>query len=114
MANATRQKINIGKGNMSRLSLFIYGRLHPRIHRWLNGAGFCAAVGWLYYALVYKQFINRFISGNLQFLDILLGLPLVIALAPVIYALIYWSVKWAVILLYPQGISMPVDENKND
>lgn len=97
---------------MSRLSLFIYGRLHPGIHRWLNGAGFCAAMGWLYYALVYKQFISRFISGNLQLLDILVGLPLVIALAPVLYALIYWSAKWMIIFFRPQWISMPpeVDE----
>ncbi len=92
---------------MTKLSMFLYGQLHPKLHFWVNLSGFATAGAWLFYALVVKDFIGRFLAGNLQFLDILVGLPLVIALAPVLYALVYWSVKWLVILIAPHLIRLP-------
>ncbi len=96
---------------MTKLSLFLYGRLSPRVHRTANWIGMGVALSWLYFALVYKQFISRFITGKLQLIDLLVGLPLVIALAPVLYALVYWSVKWLVIIFWPHLISAPIDHD---
>ena len=57
--------------------------------------------GWLYWAFVEKGYISRMLKGELALVDMLVGLPLVIALAPVLYGLFYWLVKWIALLFIP-------------
>lgn len=63
---------------------------------------------WLYFALIEKSFLNNFISGQTLFVDLLLGLPVVLLFAIIIYAMIYWVFKIIIILLAPYLL----EENK--
>jgi len=68
-----------------------------------------APVGyWLYFTLVEKSFLDNFIKGQTLFIDLLLGLPIVLLFAIIIYAMIYWTLKVATILVAPYLL----EENK--
>lgn len=58
-------------------------------------------VYWLYFSLIEKSFLQNFIEGQTLFVDLLLGLPVVLIFAVVIYAMIYWFLKLVIILLAP-------------
>lgn len=59
---------------------------------------------WLHFALVEKQFLDNFFSGQSLFVDLLLGLPVVLIFAIVIYAMIFWVLKLAIVLLMPSWV----------
>jgi hypothetical protein len=65
---------------------------------------------WLYFALVEKSFLDNFIKGQTLFVDLLLGLPVVLLFAVIIYAMIYWTLKVITILVAP----FLLEENKLD
>ncbi len=90
----------------SYLAKFLYGKLSPRIHFIANMLGLFSAFYWLYYTLFYKEFFSAYFSGKLTLIDLLVGFPLILSLAPVLYALVYWLIKWGVIFLIPDKITV--------
>ncbi|MDX1796550.1 MAG: hypothetical protein R3219_07475 [Hydrogenovibrio sp.] len=71
-------------------------------------------VYWLYFSLIEKSFVQNFIEGQTLFVDLLLGLPVVLIFAVVIYAMIYWLLKLVIILLAPTMIEKlpPLNEEE--
>lgn len=65
----------------------------------LGGTGY-----WLYFAFVEKAFLEIMFAGKALFVDLLLGLPVVLIFAVVVYAMIFWLLKVALILVLPQYI----------
>lgn len=63
---------------------------------------------WLYFTLVEKSFLDNFIKGQTLFVDLLLGLPVVLLFAVIIYAMIYWTLKVVTIIVAPYLL----EENK--
>lgn len=59
---------------------------------------------WLHFAFIEKAFLETVFSGQALFVDLLLGLPVVLIFALVVYALIFWGLKVVMILLTPQWI----------
>ncbi|WP_127470888.1 hypothetical protein [Thiomicrorhabdus aquaedulcis] len=54
---------------------------------------------------VYRKIVNsKIITGEAVIVDLVFGLPLVLSLAVVVYAMIYWSIKVAFIYLLPQAM----------
>ncbi len=96
---------------MSRFYLFLYGTLTPGLRKISEIAGAISVISWLYFTFIYKRFIVRFLEGSLTLVDLLVGLPLVIALAVVIYATVVWLIKWLVILFSPQHVVPPRDDD---
>lgn len=68
---------------------------------WLSLAGLGY---WLYFAFIEKAFLDRMLGGTALFVDLLLGLPVVLIFALVVYALIYWGLKVLVILFLPNWL----------
>ncbi|KUJ72142.1 hypothetical protein [Thiomicrospira sp. WB1] len=66
-------------------------------------------VYWLHFAFIQKAFWQTVLSGQALFVDLLLGLPVVLIFAVVIYAMIYWVLKLLLIFLWPQAIEMLPD-----
>ena len=61
-------------------------------------------VYWLNFAFIEKAFLERVFGGEALFVDLLLGLPVVLIFALVIYAIIYWGLKVLVMLFLPKMI----------
>lgn len=80
---------------------FFYCDFTPPMHRRISMIGWGLAVAWLYWSLVEKAYFVRMMKGELALVDMLVGLPLVIALAPVLYGLFYWLMKWIALLFIP-------------
>ncbi|NCN43118.1 MAG: hypothetical protein CO158_00800 [Piscirickettsiaceae bacterium CG_4_9_14_3_um_filter_43_564] len=59
---------------------------------------------WLYFAFIEKAFLDRVLGGTALLVDLLLGLPVVLIFALVVYALIYWGLKVLVIVLLPNRL----------
>jgi hypothetical protein len=59
---------------------------------------------WLHFTFVEKAFLQKIMAGEAVIVDLVFGLPLVLSLAVVVYALIYWSIKVALIYLLPQAM----------
>lgn len=84
--------------------LFSNSKIHPKLNIYaVLLAGF-SVVYWLYFAFLEKALLAKLLSGQAMIIDLIFGLPLVLAMAIVIYALIYWSIKLLLILFFPQGI----------
>ncbi len=96
---------------MSRFYLFLYGTLTPGLRKISEIAGAVSVISWFYFAFIHKRFFIRFMDGSLTLVDLLVGLPLVIALGVVIYATAVWLIKWLVILVAPQHVEPPGDDD---
>ncbi|MGC9386804.1 MAG: hypothetical protein ACP5D0_07660 [Hydrogenovibrio sp.] len=59
---------------------------------------------WLHFAFIEKAFLAKMLAGEALFVDLLLGLPVVLVFALVIYAMIFWSLKVVIIFLWPSQI----------
>lgn len=92
------------------LDHFRYGQLPKPIHRLMVAIGLFAGVSWLYFSIIEKQLIERLISGQAELLDALIGFPLVLALAVVVYAIIVWAIKLLIILIAPHWIELPAED----
>lgn len=92
------------------LDHFRYGQLPKPIARLLFILGLTAALAWLYFSIIEKQLIDRLLSGQTELLDALIGFPLVLALAIVVYAIIVWALKIVIIFLAPHWIEMPAED----
>lgn len=61
-------------------------------------------VYWLNFAFIEKAFLETVFEGQALFVDLLLGLPVVLIFAVVVYAMIFWALKVLIILFLPQMI----------
>jgi hypothetical protein len=68
-----------------------------------------AAIAWLYFTLINHAFIARILVGQTDLLDLILGLPLILSLAVVIYAMAYWAAKLMIIVWKPHWLAFPDD-----
>lgn len=59
---------------------------------------------WSHFAFIEKEFLEKVFTGDAMFVDLLFGLPIVLIFAIVIYAMVSWSFKVLIILLYPAGL----------
>lgn len=90
--------------------LFLSCQLIPSVHGWAHIVALGAVVGWFYFTFVIMAFWERFFSAKLILIDLLAGFPLVLALGAVIYGLVYWLIKWTVILIRPAWLDCEEDD----
>ena len=84
--------------------LFSNSKIHPKFNRYVVLLACFAVCYWLYFAFFEKALLSKLLSGQAMIIDLVFGLPLVLAMAIVIYALVYWSIKVSLILFFPNGI----------
>jgi len=84
--------------------LFRNSKIHPRLDKYAILASLLSVFAWLYFAFVEKSLMSKLFEGKALIVDLVFGLPLVLAMAIVVYALVYWSLKLIVIFLIPQAI----------
>lgn len=86
------------------LCLFKNSHVHPSLNRYLMLISWLAVAAWLYFAFIEKALWSKLFSGEAILVDLLLGLPLVLMLAVVVYATLYWLLKLLVVVFLPQAI----------
>lgn len=86
------------------LCLFRNARLSPMFHILASLISWGTVFYWLYFSFIHKSFLENVFAGKALMVDLLLGLPVVLVFAIVIYAFLYWSIKLLVILLFPHTI----------
>ncbi|WP_019896455.1 hypothetical protein [Hydrogenovibrio halophilus] len=89
--------------------LFRNSRILPPWHIWVLIASLSGVGYWLHFAFIQKAFWQTVLTGQALFVDLLLGLPVVLIFAVVIYAMIYWVLKLSLIFLWPQAIEQLPD-----
>ena len=67
---------------------------------------------WLNFTFIEKELVFKVVAGEAILVDLLFGVPLVLMLAVVVYATIYWFLKLVVVYLFPQTI-MPISDYDN-
>lgn len=96
------------------LDLFRYGVLPRSMHLIMLGLGWLAALYWLYFTIIHKELLQRLLKGETHLLDALVGFPLILALAVVVYAIVFWLLKVVVILIAPHRLTMPKEEGEHE
>lgn len=96
------------------LCLFRNTKIHPSLNRYTVFISMLAVFGWLYFTFIHKDLLNKLFAGQALIVDLVFGLPLVLALAVVVYATSYWFLKLAIILLIPQAILKIEPDNDNE
>lgn len=86
------------------LCLFRNTKIHPRLNKYAILVSLMAVLGWLYFTFIEKNLLQKLFEGQALIVDLVFGLPLVLALAIVVYATVYWVLKLLVIVLLPQAI----------
>lgn len=86
------------------LCLFRNTKLHPTINLFAIIISLASVAGWLYFTFIHKNLMKMVMEGQALIVDLVFGLPLVLALAVVVYATVYWVLKLLVILLMPKFI----------
>jgi len=86
------------------LCLFRNTKIHPRLNKYAILVSLIAVLGWLYFTFIEKSLLKKLFEGQALIVDLVFGLPLVLALAIVVYATVYWVLKLLVIVLLPQAI----------
>ncbi|WP_044406202.1 hypothetical protein [Thiomicrospira microaerophila] len=109
MKNTSQKPDNHPPSRDPLMALFRYGKLPKITHQLLLAASLIAASYWLYFAIVKMQLLPRFLAGEALILDAVVGFPLVLALAIVVYAVVFWLVKLMVIIFYPSWLTLPSD-----
>lgn len=84
--------------------LFRNSKIAYPLSLWVWLASIAPVFYWLYFAMVEKDFLHNFVSGKSLFVDLLLGLPVVLIFGVVIYAMVFWVLKLLIILLMPSWI----------
>ncbi|MEA1988381.1 MAG: hypothetical protein U9N57_04120 [Pseudomonadota bacterium] len=86
------------------LCLFRNTKIHPGLNKYAILVSLIAVLGWLYFTFIEKSLLQKLFDGQALIVDLVFGLPLVLALAIVVYATVYWLLKLLVIVLLPQAI----------
>jgi hypothetical protein len=89
------------------LCLFRNSVLQPSVNRIGVLLSWLAVLAWLYFSFVEKELWFKLLAGDAILVDLLLGIPLVLMLAVVVYATVYWFFKLIIIALFPQAV-LPV------
>lgn len=84
--------------------LFKNSHIHPRINLYVVLVSLLSVVAWLYFAFIEKELMTKLFEGQAIMVDLLLGIPLVLMLAVVVYATVYWFFKLLIVYLLPQAI----------
>lgn len=92
--------------------LFRNSQIEPRLNRYVILLSLIGVMAWLYFSFVEKSLVGKVLSGEALIVDLVFGLPLVLMLAVVVYACIYWGCKLLIILLLPDSIIMKSDETQ--
>lgn len=92
------------------LCLFRNSKIHPKLDKYAILASLMSVFAWLYFAFIEKALMSKLLEGKALIVDLVFGLPLVLALAVVVYATVYWTLKIILIYLLPQAI-IHHDEN---
>jgi len=87
------------------LCLFRNTKIDSRINHYVVLISLFAVVAWLYFTFVEKALMQKLFDGQALIVDLVFGLPLVLALAIVIYATVYWTLKLLIIFLLPQFVT---------
>jgi len=86
------------------LCLFRNTKIHPKLNKYAILISLIAVLGWLYFTFIEKNLLQKLFEGQALIVDLVFGLPLVLALAIVVYATVYWVLKLLLIVLVPQAI----------
>jgi len=89
--------------------LFKNSHLYPKVNFYIIAAAWIGVLFWLNFTFLEKELVFKVMSGEAILVDLLFGLPLVLMLAVVVYATIYWFLKLVIVYLFPQAI-MPASE----
>lgn len=94
------------------LCLFRNTKLQPIINLFAILISLASVIGWFYFTFIHKNLFEMLFEGQALIIDLVFGLPLVLALAVVIYATVFWVFKLIVILLLPKLVVQvdPEDE----
>lgn len=92
------------------LCLFRNTRFHPKFNPWMVALSWLAVFFWLEFAFIEKALVEKIFAGHAMLVDLVFGLPLVLALAIVIYAMVYWTVKVICIFAFPMLVEQVPDE----
>ncbi|GAB6070296.1 hypothetical protein JCM30760_13930 [Thiomicrorhabdus hydrogeniphila] len=95
------------------LCLFRNTKLHPLLNLIAILLSLSSVVGWLYFTFVHKNLFEMLFEGQALIVDLVFGLPLVLALAVVIYATVFWVFKLIIILLLPKMV-LHIDPNDDN
>ena len=87
--------------------LFKNSHLVPKVNFLLVALAWLGALAWLNFTFIEKDLVFKVIAGDAILVDLLFGVPLVLMLAVVVYATIYWFLKLVVVYLFPQAIMPP-------
>lgn len=90
--------------------LFRNSHIHPRLNRYVILLSLFGVIGWLYFAIIEKSLVSMLMSGEALIVDLVFGLPLVLMMAVVVYATIYWACKLLIIIALPKFIMPPTPE----
>jgi len=97
------------------LCLFRNTKLHPKINQVVVLLSLMSVIGWLYFTFIEKSLMQKLFAGQALIVDLVFGLPLILALAVVVYATVFWALKLIIIFTMPSAIIHidPEDENSN-
>jgi hypothetical protein len=93
--------------------LFKNAHIHPRLNRYVSLVGWVGALAWLYFAFIEKALVYKLFQGEAILVDLLLGVPLVLMMAVVVYATLYWLLKLLIVYVWPQAM-VPVEHKQSD
>ncbi len=96
------------------LCLFKNSKLSLPFHLFAFLVGWGGVIYWIYFSFIHKSFLANMISGQALFVDLLFGLPIVLIFAIVVYAFLYWLIKFVVIIFLPHTIIHIQTENALD
>lgn len=86
------------------LQLFRQAHIQPHLNRYVVMLSLVATVGWLYFSFIEKALLAKLFEGQALIVDLVFGLPLVLMMAVIVYAICYWSCKLLIIWLWPQQL----------
>ncbi|GKT12925.1 MAG: hypothetical protein ISEC1_P1917 [Thiomicrorhabdus sp.] len=100
--------------------LFRNSQIEPRLNRYVVLLSMLGVIGWLYFSFIEKSLASKLFEGQALLVDLVFGLPLVLMLAVVVYATIYWACKLIIMFLLPNAIilksaeSLQLEDELND
>ena len=80
------------------LCLFRNTKLHPTVNLFAIFISLASVVGWLYFTFIHKNLMQMLFEGQALIVDLVFGLPLVLALAVVVYATVFWVFKLILVI----------------
>ena len=86
------------------LCLFRNTKIHPNLNKYAVLISLTAVLAWLYFTFIEKSLLQKLFDGQALIVELVFGLPLVLAIAVVVYATVYWVLKLLVIVILPQAI----------